>query len=104
MSEVNLTSAAQRDLDDIWDYIAVNNPDAADRVLDKIDTLAHQLAKLPNLGTRCDELSEGLRQFPVRPFEYVLFYRPTDEGIRLIRILHGRRDLSSVFVDEPVEG
>ena len=101
MSQVDLTATAQRDLDDIWDYIAAHNLDAADRVIDKIDLVSHQIARLPNIGTTSDELSPGLRQFPVRPYEYVLFYRPIDNGIRLIRVLHGRRDLPVVFREEP---
>lgn len=101
MSQVDLTATAQRDLDDIWDYIAAHNLDAADRAIDKIDLVSHQIARLPNIGIKCDDLSQGLRKFPVRPYEYVLFYRPIEDGIRLIRVLHGRRDLPAVFRDEP---
>lgn len=40
----------------------------------------------------------GLRHFAVRRFRsYAVFYQPTDDGIRVARILHTARDLSIVF-------
>ena len=92
-----MTSAARRDLDEIWEYIAADNKPAADRLISKIVSVAKLLARQSGLGTRCEELGLGLRRFPVRPYDYVLFYRSTDEGIRVIRVLHGRRDIPTCF-------
>ena len=37
---------------------------------------------------------EGLRSWPVRGFEAILvFYRPVEGGIEVVRVLHGARDL-----------
>ncbi len=44
---------------------------------------------------------EGLRMFPVRGFErHVLFYRPTPEGLELVRMLHDARDLKAILEEE----
>jgi toxin ParE1/3/4 len=98
---VEVTPAAKRDLLAIWDYIAAVNQSAADRVIKKIVSVVNRLARQTGLGGRCDELRAGMRQFPVRPYEYVVFYEASDDGIRVIRVLHGRRDFPTVFRDEP---
>jgi toxin ParE1/3/4 len=104
VSQVELTSAAKRDLNAIWSYIAADNLSAADRVVRRIDHFAQKLSRQAGIGVRCDHLAVGLRQFPVRPFDYVIFYRPIDDGIRIIRVLHGRRDIAGVFQNEPPDG
>ena len=95
MAGVLLSSVAERDLADIWDYIARDNPDAADRLLCQIDTQARFYGVNPGLGTPYTELFRGLRSFAVG--EYVGFYLPFAEGIRIVRILHRARDLPKVF-------
>ena len=62
---------------------------------DKLDEKINLLAEFPGMGARRDELSRGLRSFPVG--NYLLFYRPTKTGIEVIRIAHGARDLSRIF-------
>ena len=53
------------------------------------------LASHPNLGRSRDELAEGLRSFPVG--RYVIFYRAIPEGVEIVRVLHGSRDLNAIF-------
>jgi toxin ParE1/3/4 len=44
----------------------------------------------------------GLRQFPIRRFRaYAVFYQPTDDGIRIVRVLHTSRDLTAIFNPTP---
>ena len=39
--------------------------------------------------------------FQSRAFEnYLIFYRPRENGIELIRVLHGARDLATLFAEE----
>jgi toxin ParE1/3/4 len=47
------------------------------------------------MGRVRDELVPSLRSFPVG--KYVIFYRPIENGIEIARILHGARDLPSIF-------
>ncbi len=41
---------ALADLDGIWDYIAEDNPDSADKLLRSIETTCRTLADFPHLG------------------------------------------------------
>jgi toxin ParE1/3/4 len=56
------------------------------------------LARRPGLGRARPELYPDLRSFVVR--KYVVFYLPLTNGIDVIRVLHGTRDIETVFVDE----
>jgi toxin ParE1/3/4 len=56
MPQVVKRPQAETDLDDIWWYIAQDNPDAADRFLDKIEERCQTLAQFPNIGLSRDEL------------------------------------------------
>jgi len=47
------------------------------------------------MGRRRDELSPGLRSVVMG--SYLIFYRPLEDGIRLMRVAHGSRDLPSLF-------
>jgi toxin ParE1/3/4 len=86
---------AQSDLVEIWDYIADDSEARADAFLDRIDQKFRTLAQRPGLGRARDELAEGLRSFPVG--RYVVFYRPLPEGVEIVRVLHGARDLTAAF-------
>lgn len=68
---------------------------AADRLLDEIDETCGSLAQMPSAGRLREELAAGLRCLPVG--NYVVFYRPDDEGITVIRVLHGAGDLPQLL-------
>jgi toxin ParE1/3/4 len=91
MPRIERLPIAVDDLIAIWRYIAVDNhrPQAAEELLTRIDEVLTILSKQPEIGERQDRYSPGLRTFSVG--RYVLFYRPLDDGIRLIRVLHGAR-------------
>ncbi|QLE54559.1 type II toxin-antitoxin system RelE/ParE family toxin [Nostoc sp. TCL26-01] len=86
---------AELDLLEIWNFIAENNLDKADELLDLLAVKLQNLACNPGMGKRREELSVGLRSFPVRNF--VVFYQEIEDGIDVIRILHGSRDIESIF-------
>jgi len=91
MTRITQRPAARHDLIDIWLYIAEDNEPAADRFLDRIQTALEMLLENPLAGRARPELVEGLRSFPVG--NYVLFYRPVQDGIDLIRAFSGYRDI-----------
>jgi toxin ParE1/3/4 len=47
------------------------------------------------MGKRRDELVTNVRSFPVG--NYLIFYRPVNQGIEVLRVLHGARDIPSIF-------
>ena len=95
MNLYRVSDAARSDLDEIWFYIAQDDPDAADRFLKAIISRFPKLAAMPQLGRRREELSSKLRSFPVG--RYVVFYRPMENGIEIARVLHGARDFPPLF-------
>ena len=62
------------------------------------------LAKMQFLGTPRDFRSHRLRtlrMWHVKSFEdYLIFYRPIDDGVEIFRVLHGKRDIEAIFNDE----
>lgn len=95
MSRVDRSRAAARDLAQIWDYIAEDDPDAADRVLLRIEDRARIHADFPQSGSPRSELGGNVRSFAVG--NYLIFYRPIPDGIRLLRVLNASRDIRKAF-------
>lgn len=95
MARVDLSLPAKHDLDEIWDYVARDNPTAADGLIDDIYKHCHIYATQPEAGTPADRFQAGLRYFACG--NYVVFYRPEVSGILLIRIVHGARNLDALF-------
>ena len=92
---VALSPQAEIDLLDIASYIAAENLGAADEFAHEIDDKFSLLSTQPEMGRRRPELSRELRSFSVK--SYVIFYDPTPDGIFVVRVLHGARDIENVF-------
>jgi toxin ParE1/3/4 len=86
------------DLTEIWSYVAEDSVANADRLAARIDKAFTLLARRPGLGRARPELYPNLRSFVVR--KYVVFYLPLTNGIEVIRILHGARDIETVLDEE----
>jgi toxin ParE1/3/4 len=86
---------AQSDLAEIWDYIADDSEAQADAFVETIDQKFKALAVRPTMGRLRDKIEKALRSFPVG--RYVIFYRPIPEGVEIIRVLHGARDIDAIF-------
>jgi toxin ParE1/3/4 len=95
MPQVLRTPRSRSDLVEILLYIRRDNRRAAKRLLDTINDKLQLLAEFPGLGQPREELGRSLRSFPIG--NYLLFYRPSPDGIHLIRVLHGARDLRRHF-------
>lgn len=94
MTDVHKSRAASIDLDHVWSYIAADNPDAADTFLRRILARCQSYAHQPRLGESRPDLRREVRCFSVE--RYVVYYKPIDEGIELIRVLHGSRDIQQL--------
>jgi toxin ParE1/3/4 len=86
------------DLADIWSYIAEDSVTNADRFAVRIDKAFRLVARRPGIGRARPELYPDLRSFVIG--KYVVFYLPLKDGIDVIRILHGARDIETVFEGE----
>ncbi|MGH6839464.1 MAG: type II toxin-antitoxin system RelE/ParE family toxin [Methylocella sp.] len=95
MPRILIRPRAENDLAEIWDFIAEDSQARADSFLDRLDQNFHGLAGAPHLGRARGELSPKLRSFPFG--RYVIFYLPLPDGIEIVRVLHGARDLDAIF-------
>jgi toxin ParE1/3/4 len=96
MTSFVLTREARADLIAIWQHIAPDNPDAADKVISQIEEALSRLSDMPGMG----HFNEGLlnRQFKFwSVYSYVIAYRWTAMPIEIIAIVHGARDLDAFF-------
>jgi len=64
--KVRISLPAQRDLDEIWFFIAQDSLDAADRFVDHLTDKFSLLAFSPRLGRSREDLGHELRSFPVK--------------------------------------
>ena len=95
MSRIVITAPAKQDLLDISSFIARKNQDAARRIKQRIKQVCLTLADFPNMGRKWDNLVPPLRSFPVE--SYLIFYRPIAEGIEVVRVVSGYRDIETLF-------
>lgn len=100
-ARLEFSRLASEDIDEIWLYIAVDNIEAADRLMVELEARFDLLARNPLLGTSRSEIIGNLRQFPHD--SYNIFYFPIDNGIEVHRVLHGARDAIQIL-DEPSDG
>lgn len=86
-----LTRRARRDILNIWSHIAEDSESAADGFIDLLLHHFRLLGDVPYAGRQREELRSGYRSFPVG--DYLIFYRIQEPGVRIMHVVHGRRDL-----------
>ena len=91
-----LTPRAEQDIGDIWDYIADDNIEAADRVLDAVENALHRIAKNPGIGHMREELADRRHRF-LLVYSYLIVYRSETKPLQVIRILHAARDVQNIL-------
>jgi toxin ParE1/3/4 len=98
MRRVVRTAAAERDLEEILEWLHDHSPSVAQRLPGALDTRCRLLATQPMMGRFRDDLRPGLRSVVVE--YYVVYFMVTDEEIQIRRIVHGSRDTRAVSFDE----
>lgn len=89
MVTLKRTAQAEEDLIEIWFYIAQENPEAADRMLDQFENKFSLLAQQPQLGPTRPDIAPDLRYFPVG--SYLILYREVPGAVEIVRVVHGAR-------------
>jgi toxin ParE1/3/4 len=95
MARVTRRPLASADILGIWDHIAEDSLEQADRWVDRLDEKFKLIATQPLMGRARDELAANLRSFPFG--RYVIFYAPVDGGIDVVRVLHSARDVDGAL-------
>ncbi|WP_018873989.1 type II toxin-antitoxin system RelE/ParE family toxin [Thioalkalivibrio sp. ALJ16] len=91
MDEYRLTPAAERDLEAIWTHTAQQwGVVQANRYTDFLSAAFAGLAKAPETAPACDHIRRGYRRRHVE--RHMIYFRVTDYGVAVIRILHDRMD------------
>ena len=97
---VLLTNDAARDLEALYDYIALHDaPQKADYVLEQIEKAFSRLSEFPERGTYPKELAAlGIREYREIFFKpYRIIYRIMDKDVYVLLIVDGRRDMQTLL-------
>ena len=98
MATYRLSSPASMDLDQIWHHHATRaNAEIARRQVASLTERFQLLSEHPFLGVVRNEYAPEMRSHAVPRTQYVIFYYPTEYGVRIARVAHGRRDTQSMF-------
>lgn len=98
---VFLLPQAEADIDDHFAYIAIDSVEAALNFESAVFESLNQLCMNPLVGSErifAHPRLSGLRMWIVKGFEnYLIFYRPLETHIELIRVLHTAQDRDSIL-------
>ncbi|RLC05903.1 MAG: type II toxin-antitoxin system RelE/ParE family toxin [Deltaproteobacteria bacterium] len=97
---VLFTNDAVRDLEELYDYIALHDaPRKADYVLDQIEKSFSKLSEFPERGAYPKELLMlGIREYREIFFKpYRIIYRIMKKNVYVLLIVDGRRDMQSLL-------
>ena len=95
IEKIIISDQAVADLEEIWQHIALDNPYAADKLIDAIYEKCLLFKENPEIGRNRDELLPGIRCLPIK--KYLIFYRIKSKIVQIVRILSGYRDIDSIF-------
>lgn len=98
MSSYSFSDEALEDINSICEYIARQNAKAASRIFDAIRERCKTVASFPNIGKSYSWLAPNLRGFVVE--NYIIFYYPRKDGIDVVKVVSGYRDLESLFLED----
>jgi len=76
--------------------------------MDAVEETLADLERMPGMGHRYESARRqlaGIRVWSVKGFpNHLIFYRPTKEGIEVLHVLHGARDIDAAFARELQKG
>jgi len=95
---IELSDEARSDIFALKAYITERDGQGrADLVLGRIEGTIRALAFMPGMGRSRHYLAHGLRAFPSPPWQIVYRPLPSHDGILVVRVVDGRRDLKTLF-------
>ncbi len=89
-----VSSAAEGDLTEIWEYIAHDSVVAADRWIRRLREAIEALARNPGIGHKRPDLTD----FPIFVWPvgaYLILYRVRKKRLEVVAVTHGARDIPS---------
>ncbi len=95
--KVEFSPLSISDLKDIRDYIALDSPETADKYIPKLHKRALDIADFPNTGSNLAKKIRTKVKYKYVIDDYLIFYLLSDEAVRIIRVMHGSRDIEQLF-------
>jgi toxin ParE1/3/4 len=95
MGSYVFSKRAVEDLNDICEFLGKSNVKAASNLFDAVRKKCKLVAEFPNMGKDYNWILTDLRGFIID--DYIIFYYPRQDGIDIVRIAYGRRDLKALF-------
>lgn len=101
MSRVVRSRKAEREIVEIGIWIGKESPAASRRFVVAAERAFALLADMPELGGVCELENPALadlRVWSIKGFpKYLILYRPLPDGIEVVRVVYGARDLERLF-------
>jgi toxin ParE1/3/4 len=103
VTAATLSRRARRDVDSAMEWIARDNPVAAQGLLDTVLKAAERIGQYPQIGGRRPDLTGSARyRFVILTgFPYLIVYAENHDPPLIVRIIHGARDLPRLLRDLP---
>lgn len=98
MMQCYVSPAASRDLNAISDYFAARNIAAGEKLLEDFVQKCTNLLDFPGMGRSYAFIRPGIRGVPLDG--YIILYQVVDDGVEILRVVSGRRDLELLFSEE----
>jgi toxin ParE1/3/4 len=95
VTAVIITVAAERDLEEIADFISRDNPRRAIAFITELRDRCHKIATFPEAAPLRPDLGENVRVVTCRG--YLLIYWTRPELVFVLRIVHGARNLPDLL-------
>ncbi len=95
LRQLRISPAAERDLAEIWPYIADDSPRMATAFIEQLEGKFAPLLEFPGIGAPRDNLAPGLRVCPYQ--SYCVYYVHDEATVTIVRVVHGARDVRAMF-------
>ena len=99
MDQYIISTEAIRDMEQILDYLANTNINAGEKFLEEFSKKCRYLTQFPLMGRSYREIRPYLRGLPMK--NYIIFYRLTEQGLEIMPVIKGERDLEAFFFEKP---
>lgn len=97
MAEISLSRRAREDFKRIWHYIALDNEEAADRLLLAMDAKIERLRIFPEIGTQRDEIRPGARSLVHGAYLILYEYEAAAGAVEIVAVVEAMRNLDQLF-------
>jgi plasmid stabilization system protein ParE len=91
MTGYDLHPEARLDIDEIWEFIAEDDPDAADRLIRASFDAVRALVPFRQRGHRRPDLTPRPLRF-ITVYDYLIAYAPDEKPLWVVAVMHGRRN------------